>query len=115
MTHRETEAVFGWLEKLAEKLKEMRKAKAAAIRERRKAGQNKPHARERKSEAMKRHWQRKREAAEREVERQKRERLRTELELWRDEGCQCAATPRPPCYFCENATEEDWERWESSR
>lgn len=44
-------------------------------------------------------------------------RKREEEEGWRlalepvHDGCTCRHTSRPPCWFCENATEEEFEAW----
>jgi len=111
----EIEDVWAWAAELSKRVQEVAKIKAERKKANRIAAQNNPRTRARKSAAMKAHHEKMRaEAAEQKrIQEDMEERARTRA--WAFEGCQCAHTQRPPCYFCENATEEEYEAWEARR
>lgn len=107
--------LWDWADKFSEVAHELAERRAAVISARRVAAQNDPLTKASKSRAIKAHYENVRaEAAEQKrIAEEQAERDRTRA--WAFDGCQCAHTKHPPCYFCENATQEEFEAWEASR
>jgi hypothetical protein len=109
------DGVWAWFDALRKRRQEVAEIKRACAKANRIAAQNNPRTKERKRQAMLAHYEKKRAEAEelKWIEQEQADRARTRA--WAFEGCQCAHTQRPPCYFCENATQEEFDAWEASR
>jgi len=109
------DGVWDWLGGLSKLVHEAAAAKAERKRLARIAARSTPAARARRLATMKAtHERRMAEiAAQKAHEAYLAERERSRA--WVEDGCQCAATPRPPCRFCEECTEEEFEAWQASR